>query len=174
MLVRVVTLPFKSAAGGFDDSELRDFIKDKEVISIRDHLFICNEIPYLALLVKYLGLRVEAAASLVASKPNTEKQNKREGAEEWRKILTEADMGLFQMLREWRSKQCKKEGVPPYVIFTNNEFAQIIKLRPQSLMDLGKLSGIGKAKIEKYGTAILEFFQGQLELPANDKKPEQS
>ena len=80
-------------------------------------------------------------------------QGKRDEA--WRQNLSEADIGLFNLLRDWRTMQSKKEGLPPYVLFTNKEFSQIVKDRPQSLSDLAKINGIGKAKIEKYGAAIL-------------------
>lgn len=146
MLVKIISMAFNSAAGGFNDTELRDFIKDIEVISITDHLFVRNEIPYLTLIVKYFPIRQEV-------NPKLAPQGKRD--ESWRGGLSEADMGLFNLLRDWRSKQSKKEGLPPYVLFTNKELAQIVKQRPQSLTELGKIDGIGKAKIEKYGDAVL-------------------
>ena len=37
MLVRIFTLKFDPVLGDFDGHNLRDFIKDKEVLSIRDH-----------------------------------------------------------------------------------------------------------------------------------------
>jgi len=148
MLVKIISVTFNSAYGGFDDTELRNFIKDIEVISITDHMFVRNEIPYLTLIVKYFPLRREA-------NPKLAPQGKRD--EPWRQNLSETDMGLFNLLRDWRSKQSKKEGLPPYVLFTNKELAQIVKDRPQSLADLAKIDGIGKAKIEKYGTAILDI-----------------
>jgi ATP-dependent DNA helicase RecQ len=46
MFVRVITLRFAPVSGIFDDSPLRDFLKDKEVLSIRDHFFIKHEVPY--------------------------------------------------------------------------------------------------------------------------------
>lgn len=66
-------------------------------------------------------------------------------------------MGLFNLFREWRSKRSRKEGVPPYVLFNNNQLAQIVIKRPQSLAELSKIEGIGKAKLEKYGQEILEI-----------------
>ena len=50
MWVRIFTLKFDPVLGGFDDGEVRDFLKDKEVLPIRDHFFIKDEIPYLAVL----------------------------------------------------------------------------------------------------------------------------
>ena len=38
-MLRIFTLKFQSTLGAFDDAELQAFIKDKEVLSIRDHFF---------------------------------------------------------------------------------------------------------------------------------------
>ena len=56
MLIRIISISFNSVIGGFDDTEVRSFIQDKEVISIRDHLFMRNEVPYLKFIIKYLPL----------------------------------------------------------------------------------------------------------------------
>src|SRR5436190_814690 len=112
MLIKIISLAFNSAAGGFDDNEVRSFIQDKEVVSIRDHLFLRNDVPYLTLIIKYVSTRLVAPVA-----PGPTLYPKKD--EEWKQLLTESDMGLFNLLREWRSTQCKKEGVPPYVLFTN-------------------------------------------------------
>ena len=150
MLVKIFSLTFNSVRGGFDDSELRDFMKDKEIISITDHLFVRNEIPYLTLIFKYFPFRKEV-------EPENKGTSKRD--ESWKKDLTEKDMSLFNLLRDWRTERCKKEGVPPYIIFNNKQLAAIIKMRPQSSADLIKIEGIGKAKAEKYGENVLKITE---------------
>ncbi len=52
-MLRIFTLKFQSPLGAFDDAELQAFIKDKEVLSIRDHFFTKDEMPYLVVLVTY-------------------------------------------------------------------------------------------------------------------------
>ena len=150
MLVKIFSMTFNSVVGGFDDEPLRDFIKDKEVISIRDHLFVRNEIPYLTLIVKYFPFRQEVQPKPVADGKGVEKRD-----ESWKEGLSEADMGLFNLLRDWRSQRCKKEGVPPYILLTNKQLADIVKQRPQTLTDLMKIDGVGKGKADKYGEDIL-------------------
>lgn len=158
MLVKIISLAFHSASGGFSDEELRDFIKDKEVIAINDHLFVRNEIPYLTLIIKYFPLRAETE-----QKPAGQAQQQRpKGDESWKEGLSEADMGLFNLLRDWRSTQSRKEAVPPYVLATNRQLASMVKKRPQSLLELAKVEGFGKAKIEKYGQEILKIFNVDL------------
>ncbi len=66
-------------------------------------------------------------------------------------------MGLFNLLRDWRSQRSKKEGVPPYILFTNQQLTDIVKKRPQSLAELTQIAGIGKGKADKYGEEILSI-----------------
>jgi len=53
MLIKIFSLAFDPLHNGFDDSEIRDFIKDKEVLSIQEFFFVRHQTPYLALVVKY-------------------------------------------------------------------------------------------------------------------------
>ena len=104
MLVKIFSITFSSALGGFDDTELREFLKDKDVISIQDHFFMKNEVPYLTLIIKYFPFRQELDANLAP-------QGKRDEA--WRETLSESDMGVFNLLREWRAKRSKERGGSP-------------------------------------------------------------
>lgn len=148
MLIKVISLGFDSAYGGFNDTELRDFIKDKEMISTTDYLFVRNEVPYLTLVLKYLPSRIET----------DQKMNPRgKRNESWREQLSESDMGLFNLLRDWRSTRSKNEGLPPYILFTNNQLSQIVKTRPQTMAELSKIDGVGQQKLERYGADILKI-----------------
>lgn len=53
MLVRVITLSFDDVLGGFDDTFLQQFVRDKQVACIRDHFFVKEGCPYLAFVVTY-------------------------------------------------------------------------------------------------------------------------
>jgi ATP-dependent DNA helicase RecQ len=128
MLTRVITLRFNGVLDGFDDAPLRDFIKDKEVISIRDHFFIRNDQPYLAVVVNYTLKTVATEAA--AAKPGKDLKRR---DETWREYVAEADVPLFNTLRDWRAERSKRDGVPPYVICNNRQLAAIIAARPQSL-----------------------------------------
>ena len=64
-------------------------------------------------------------------------------------------MGLFNLLRDWRSQKSKKDGVPPYILFTNQQLTDIVKKRPQSVGELMQVDGVGKGKADKYGEEIL-------------------
>ncbi len=110
MLIKVISLAFDTLYGGFNDEDVREFIKDKEIISVTDYHFVKNDVPYLTFIFRYFPHRAEMESKADA------KNNKREPDDDWKKLLSEADMGLFNLLREWRTQRCKKEGVPPAVL----------------------------------------------------------
>ena len=146
MLVKVISLSFDSAYGGFNDDLVRDFLKDKELLSFKEYFFIRNDIPYLTFVLSYFPHRAEVDSKL---------SMKEKKPEAWRENLSEADMGLFNLLRDWRSQKSKKEGVPPYILFTNQQLADIVKKRPQTIAELTQIDGIGNGKSQKYGGDIL-------------------
>lgn len=160
MMIKIVTIPFSTAYGGFNDEELRGFLADKELISASDYLFTKDDIPYIAVVLKYFPYRTEAQPI----------SGKKIDSEEWRKLLSEEQMGLFNLLRDWRSKRCKKEGVPPYVLLNNNQLAMIVRGRPQSLGDLAKIEGIGKKKIDSFGQEILEITKMRLAATTENRE----
>ncbi|ACF47379.1 HRDC domain protein (plasmid) [Prosthecochloris aestuarii DSM 271] len=158
MLIRIVTLRFSAALDGFDDSPLAEFIKDKSVLSLREHFFIRNETPYLAVVVIF-----EPVLEMLSPKAGTPRRRD----ESWRALLGDADMPLFDSLRSWRGERCKKEGIPPYVICNNKELAKITAARPQSLSGLMQIEGFGKAKAEKYGEEILAILKHDDGIPTD-------
>jgi ATP-dependent DNA helicase RecQ len=71
--------------------------------------------------------------------------------------LGPADAALFEKLREWRSGESREQGVPAYIVFGDATLRGIAAARPDSLAAAGTISGIGEAKLEKYGAAILSL-----------------
>ena len=141
MHVKVITLRFDQLLEAFDDRPLREFVKDKDMLSIRDHFFVRNETPYLAAVVTYAPQPVVQPAAARAAGSRLE--------------VGEADMPLFNAMRDWRAERSKKEGVPPYMICTNRQLAAILRDKPRRMGKLGEIQGIGKAKLEKYGEELL-------------------
>ncbi|HMN15951.1 MAG TPA: HRDC domain-containing protein, partial [Bellilinea sp.] len=62
---------------------------------------------------------------------------------------------LFQALRSHRLALAKEQGVPPYVIFHDTTLVEMARAKPRSLDDLARLSGVGRAKLERYGEVFL-------------------
>ena len=66
-----------------------------------------------------------------------------------------ADDPLLAALKTWRREQARDQGVPPYVVFHDRTLVELAAARPHSLAELGGVSGIGSAKLERYGEALL-------------------
>jgi len=62
---------------------------------------------------------------------------------------------LFDALRAWRLEKARELGQPPYVIAHDTTLAAIAEARPGSMEALWRVKGIGPAKADRYGAAIL-------------------
>ena len=62
---------------------------------------------------------------------------------------------LFEALRETRRSLAADAGVPPYVVFHDSTLREIAAVRPTSLAELAAVNGVGRAKLERYGIAML-------------------
>ena len=60
-----------------------------------------------------------------------------------------------QRLRDWRLERARADNVPPYVVFHDSVLQAIAAARPASLGELAQISGVGPAKLERYGEEVL-------------------
>lgn len=65
---------------------------------------------------------------------------------------------LHQQLRKLRDAICAKKDLPVYFVLTGKTLDEMAAYLPQSLGELQKLSGFGKAKIESYGQQFLDVI----------------
>jgi ATP-dependent DNA helicase RecQ len=63
---------------------------------------------------------------------------------------------LMQQLKTVRDQLARKENVPPDLIFSDATLVELSSYLPLSITDLGKISGFGNVKIQKYGHVFLE------------------
>jgi hypothetical protein len=152
LLIKVFTLKFSESTDGFQDEPVRAFMLDKEITSVREHFFIRNNVPYLVIVISYTPGSAQEPTVVYKSKHSNAKKD-------YRAMLTDASTPFFNMLREWRRERAMKDGVPPYVIFTNSQIAEIASICPENLNQLSTIEGVGKAKLEKYGKDVLGVLQ---------------
>ncbi|MEA3047533.1 MAG: ATP-dependent helicase RecQ, partial [Sphingomonadales bacterium] len=67
---------------------------------------------------------------------------------------------LFEALRARRRALAAEAGVPPYVIFHDSSLREMAELKPATLNALSRVSGVGEAKLERYGAAFVEIIAG--------------
>ncbi len=72
--------------------------------------------------------------------------------------LDAAGQARFDRLRRWRADLAREQNVPAYVIFHDATLRAIAEHAPASMQALAGIGGIGTAKLERYGEALLELL----------------
>ena len=62
---------------------------------------------------------------------------------------------LFQKLRTLRKRLADEQGVPAYIVFSDQVLWDMIEIRPTTPGQLLDVPGVGPAKLERYGDAFL-------------------
>src|SRR5207245_1959401 len=72
--------------------------------------------------------------------------------------LDPAAQELFQRLRAWRTEEARSRALPAYIIMSDLTLRALAARRPQSRDALLAVPGIGPAKAEEYGAALLDIL----------------
>ena len=88
------------------------------------------------------------------------KAGKTKGGADARAALAGAnDDPLWAALKARRLELAREQGVPPYVIFHDSTLLEILGRRPKNLAALAGISGVGQAKLARYGAAFLKVLR---------------
>jgi ATP-dependent DNA helicase RecQ len=67
----------------------------------------------------------------------------------------DVDAGLFERLRSWRLETARAESVPAFRVFSDRTLRAVAVARPADADALAAVPGVGPAKLERYGEALL-------------------
>jgi superfamily II DNA helicase RecQ len=105
------------------------------------------------------GIAEEFAAA--SPPPRRTKQNKSDARRPAAAAIspqpTPASEDLAARLREWRTSEAKRLGVPAYVVMHNRTLEATALARPANPAQLISIDGIGAARAERFGEAILKL-----------------
>ena len=119
----------------------------------------------------YGGLRLTEAARPVLrgkqevwlrrdAEPARRKPSKAERGSRLREAYAGANEDpLWLALKAKRMELAREQGVPPYVIFHDSTLLEILNRKPQTLDEMGQVSGVGQAKLAKYGDDFLRVLE---------------
>jgi ATP-dependent DNA helicase RecQ len=71
------------------------------------------------------------------------------------------EQSLWDALRALRSRLAKQHGVPAYVIFHDATLLAMLRAMPENEDDLAAISGVGEAKLKRYGRDFLEVINAK-------------
>ena len=75
------------------------------------------------------------------------------------KGVSDSDHALWDELRACRKALADEHNIAPYMVFHDATLMEMMELRPDSEMALLNISGVGEAKLERFGEAFLGVIQ---------------
>ena len=157
-MLKIVTLPFDDKVKEFEQEKLEKVLKDVQIVKYQAELVKIEG--------KYYWTAFVECEKLENINKNSEKNNFTENGKEFKdaiknymEYLTEDEMELYKILKEWRAGEAQLLGYPPYIIASNQLLANIAKTNPKNMEELSQLKGMGKRKIRDYGEEILLILE---------------
>jgi superfamily II DNA helicase RecQ len=144
---------------GLIDIEEATFEKDKEVIRFRkvrltdSGLEMRSSTPVELLLSD--GVVKEFGGQ--SSTPSRAKKAKSTAKDSASVSLSAKGEALAARLKQWRAAEAKRLGLPAYMVLNDRTLAAVAQARPANPRELLEISGMGPAKVERFGQAILEL-----------------
>jgi ATP-dependent DNA helicase RecQ len=73
-------------------------------------------------------------------------------------VLSISEKRVVNGLKEWRKEEARQRGAPAFTVFGDRTLKAIAVAQPDTLAALERIPGIGPAKLEAYGDAILKLL----------------
>ena len=139
---------FRVAANvdGDEERALQAFLDSHRVISIERQLVDIGMSSFWAICVEYIS--GDASSRSASKKPRVD----------YKEILSPEQFSKFAKLRELRQTLAKKEAIPVYTIFTNEQLAAMVTQETSRVSQLKEIPGVGEARIDKYGEAFVRVL----------------
>jgi ATP-dependent DNA helicase RecQ len=71
------------------------------------------------------------------------------------------EQDMWDALRAVRTQLAKQQGVPPYVVFHDATLLAMLRALPTTEDELATISGVGEAKLKRYGRDFLAVINAQ-------------
>jgi superfamily II DNA helicase RecQ len=130
--------------------EEREAVTEETVAAQEEHAAIMRE-------AKTLARKAEVCATFTAQGYTQEEAELGARLNEMNEVAH--NNALFHKLSSLRRELASAENVPPYMVFHDKTLWCMVEKKPFDLPELGKISGVGKAKLEKYGAKFLSALQ---------------
>ena len=146
MQLKMFVVPIKNVSEA--EAEMNGFLRGHRVLAVKKEFVADGENSFWSFCVEYLDGAAVATTGGTASSSRPPKVD-------YREILTPEEFELFSRLRDWRKAAAEKEGVPVYAVLTNGQLAQVVQKKITTKAGLKGIEGVGDARMEKYGEALL-------------------
>lgn len=136
MQIKLFTIPIGDSGSALE--EMNRFLRGNKILEVQNQLISNENGASWCFCVRYLEKTFSAGGETKAKV-------------DYKHVLDEATFLKFSRLREIRKKVAADEGVPAFVIFTDEELASMAKLETITPQTMLSIRGIGDKKVERFG-----------------------
>ena len=151
-------LPFRSRTSAADEDDERRLLY-VGITRARRHLYLTRAADAGAPSSFLVELGLVSAAQV---RNETRSSSKGSGGSGAPRVELDDSDPLVASLREWRRLESTKAGKPAYTIFDDKTIAAIVAAKPRSEGALLAVNGVGPAKLERHGEAVLDLVRASL------------
>ena len=143
MQIKLFTIPVDDS--GAAQQEINTFLKGHKIQEIEQKLISNNNGACWCFCVRYLDTVFSAAPESKAKV-------------DYRQVLDEPTFQKFSNLRAIRKQAAAAEGLSAFILFTDEELAELAKLEEITVKSMLGIKGIGEKKVERYAPRSKKRF----------------
>lgn len=144
MQLKIFTIPAFDNTAATD--EMNRFLRSHTVVDIEKQFISNGNNSFWSFCVRYMSVETSL------------KSGQKEKVD-YKELLDPVTFAKFSLLRDCRKEIAQRDSVPVYLVFTNEELANIAKMSDISIAAAQKIHGIGAKRFEKYGAELIEMYQ---------------
>ena len=148
MQIKLFTIPINLVEDY--DVELNSFLSNNKIIEIEKELIQNGTKIYWCIYITYIPKKIN-----VYSKSGFSNKKKID----YRTLLNASEFKKFEELRVIRKQLSTEDAVSAFVVATDAELSEIVKLPEITFPNLQKVKGFGEKKCKKYGDRIIKEHQ---------------
>lgn len=134
-----------------EPADLNRFLSENRIASVNHYMVQDSGMSVAVFIVATANASLAGSASATGVKESNRV--------DYQKILSPDEFDLFSRLRDERRRIAESDGIPVYAVFTNSQLAEMVRARMDDIAGLLRIEGIGQAKAEKFGPAMIRLLQ---------------
>lgn len=136
---------------------LRNFSK-QEAASLIDYLVAVGILQTAGSQYPVIQIAQDGWAVLKGEQQVTRRQEERPARLRTQLAESPDTAALFELLRQKRRELADKQGVPPFMVFSDKTLHDMAQVKPQTSRDFLEVNGVGQQKLARYGQLMMDVI----------------
>ncbi|EGS38576.1 ATP-dependent DNA helicase RecQ [Limosilactobacillus oris F0423] len=136
---------------------LRNFSK-QEAASLIDYLVAVGILQTVGSQYPVIQIAQDGWAVLKGEQQVTRRQEERPARSQTQVAESPDTAALFELLRQKRRELADKQGVPPFMVFSDKTLHDMAQVKPQTSRDFLEVNGVGQQKLARYGQLMMDVI----------------